>query len=127
MTMRIGNRRRLLCGAIAAAMVHVGSGNAWGHAFPVRAVPGAGATVHEPPPRVEIAFDHMLEPMFSNVRVEDAGGKQIAQAAATADRPDASVLEVKLPALSPGVYHVWWTAVARDGHRTVGDYTFTLQ
>ncbi len=40
---------------------------------------------------------------------------------------DAMLLEVSLPPLSPGIYRVIWNVVARDGHRTEGDYTFTIQ
>jgi hypothetical protein len=34
---------------------------------------------------------------------------------------------VSLPSLSPGTYRVIWSVVARDGHRTEGDYTFTIK
>jgi len=125
--MKFGIRRILICGAIAIASCLIGSGAARSHAFPVRASPGAGAVVHVAPANVAITFDDLLEPLFSTVRVEDANGQEVAKAAAAADRPDATVLEVKLPSLGPGVYHVWWSAVARDGHRTIGDYTFTVQ
>jgi methionine-rich copper-binding protein CopC len=37
------------------------------------------------------------------------------------------LLEVSLPSLPTGNYHVFWSVVARDGHRTEGDYTFTIK
>lgn len=37
-----------------------------------------------------------------------------------------TLLPAPAPALKPGTYHVERTAVARDGHRTVGDYDFTV-
>ncbi len=125
--MTIGNRRRGCCSAIVFAASLVFGDIAWGHVFPVHATPGAGAVLHEVPANVVITFDGLLEPIFSTLRVEDANGHEVAKAAAAADRPDATVLEVKLPALSPGVYHVYWSVVARDGHHTMGDYKFTLQ
>ncbi len=125
--MSFGIRRFAACAAIAIAGCLAGSDPARGHAFPVHATPGAGAVLGAAPPSVSITFDDMLEPIFSSVRVEDANGREVAKAPAAADRPDAAVLEVKLPSLGPGVYHVWWSAVARDGHRTVGDYTFTVK
>jgi methionine-rich copper-binding protein CopC len=36
-------------------------------------------------------------------------------------------LQVGLPPLGPGVYKVRWSVLAVDGHRTQGDYTFTLK
>src|SRR5262249_3664576 len=123
---RSGNRR-LMCAAIAVASYLAAIDTVSSHAFPVRATPGAGAVLRVAPTSIVITFDDLLEPIFSTLRIEDTNGKEIAKAAAAPDRSDASVLELKLPALSPGSYHVWWSVVARDGHRTVGDYTFTLQ
>jgi len=44
----------------------------------------------------------------------------------SADRERAS-LRLALPTLPSGEYRVTWQAVARDGHRTSGDYTFTIK
>lgn len=38
-----------------------------------------------------------------------------------------TLLEVSVPKLSPGAYRVIWNVVARDGHRTTGDYTFVIK
>jgi methionine-rich copper-binding protein CopC len=32
-----------------------------------------------------------------------------------------------LPALPSGRYRVFWTVVARDGHRTEGDFSFRVK
>jgi methionine-rich copper-binding protein CopC len=37
------------------------------------------------------------------------------------------LLQVGLPALTAGVYTVTWSVLAVDGHRTQGDYRFTLK
>jgi methionine-rich copper-binding protein CopC len=34
---------------------------------------------------------------------------------------------VSLPPLPPATYRVIWSVVARDGHRTEGDYAFTIK
>jgi methionine-rich copper-binding protein CopC len=100
---------------------------AWSHAFPDHESPGAGAQLATPPASVRIRFNGDIEPVFSTLRVTDTHGRQIAKAAAAKKRSDPKLLEVKLPKLAPGSYHVWWSVVARDGHHTEGDYTFTVQ
>ena len=40
---------------------------------------------------------------------------------------DGTLLEVGLPSLPAGRYRVFWSVVARDGHRTEGDFSFTVK
>ena len=40
---------------------------------------------------------------------------------------DTTLLEVSVPRLPPGKYRVIWSVVARDGHHTQGDYTFSIK
>lgn len=101
--------------------------SAWGHAFPQRAEPRVGATVVVSPTRVRIWFDGALEPAFSTLRVQHASGQPVDKGDARVDPADATLLEASLPPLSPGTYRVIWSVVARDGHRTEGDYTFSIQ
>ena len=107
-------------------LVCLGPWNAWGHAFPQRAEPPVGATVTVPPPRVRIWFDAVLEAAFSCLRVQTASGQRIDQGDGQVNPTDATLLEVHLPPLPLGTYRVFWSVVARDGHRTEGDYTFTV-
>ncbi|MBI3326806.1 MAG: copper resistance protein CopC [Nitrospinae bacterium] len=100
---------------------------AWGHAFPQSAEPRVGARVTASPSHVRIWFDGALEPPFSTLRVQNASGQQVDEGDGRVDAADATLLEVSLPPLSPGTYRVIWSVVARDGHRTEGDYTFTVQ
>ncbi len=101
---------------------------AWGHVFPEHAEPQVGATVTVSPTCVRIWFDGALEPAFSNLRVQDASGQQVDKGDVQVDPSDATLLEVNLlHPLYPGTYRVIWSVVARDGHRTEGDYTFTIK
>ena len=50
-----------------------------------------------------------------------------ARAHAYPDHADPKLLEVDVPQLKPGTYRVTWSVVAKDGHRTSGDYTFTMR
>ena len=113
----------LLCSLVLSApWPHV----AWGHAFPQRAEPRVGATVNVAPGHMRIWFDATLEPVFSTLRVQDASGRRVDRGDAHVADSDPTLLEVSLLPLAPGTYHVVWSVVARDGHRTDGDFTFTI-
>jgi len=96
------------------------------HVFPQKQEPGAGATVAAPA-KVRIAFDGNLEPAFSSLTVTDAAGKPVGAAKAAVDPQHPNVIELALPPLAAGKYTVEWVAVAADGHRTHGDYTFIVK
>ena len=72
-------------------------------------------------------FDAALEPAFSSLRVQTARGQPVDHEDGQVDARDATLLSVRLPPLAPGTYRVLWSVVARDGHRTEGTYTFTVQ
>ena len=109
------------------ALVWCGLQAAWGHAFPERSDPPAGATVAVAPALVRIWFDAALEPAFSSLRVQTARGQPIPHEEGQVDASNAALLTVHLPPLASGTYRVLWSVVARDGHRTEGTYTFTVQ
>jgi methionine-rich copper-binding protein CopC len=100
---------------------------AWCHAFPDHSEPRVGAVLSASPDRVRIWFDGALEPAFSTVRVQNASGQQMDKGNGHVDGADATLLEVGLPPLAPGTYRVIWSVVARDGHRTEGDFNFTIR
>ncbi len=96
------------------------------HVQPKQQTPAAGAAVASPP-AVSITFDGKLEPAFSTLIVTDSAGKAVQTGKAHVDDAQPQVLSVALPALAPGRYTVHWAAVAPDGHRTHGDYTFIVK
>lgn len=99
---------------------------AFAHAFPVKDTPGAGAELAQQPDTVTIRFDDELEPMFSKLIVKDTGGKQVSTGHGKVSKKNAKILSTQLPSLKPGKYHVYWSVVSLDGHRTHGDYTFSI-
>jgi methionine-rich copper-binding protein CopC len=98
----------------------------WGHAFPDHSEPRVGWTVRTPPARVRIWFDGVLEPIFSRIGVMNAEQQRVDQGDGRVNPSDNTILEVSLPSLPPGKYRVFWSVVARDGHRTEGDFPFTI-
>jgi methionine-rich copper-binding protein CopC len=118
--------RRAVRSTSAAILLMLCASAAHAHVFPQKQEPGAGATV-QAPAKVTIVFDGPLEPAFSSLNVTDAAGKQVTTAKATVDPQHPEVESVALPALSAGKYTVHWVAVAADGHRTHGDYSFNVK
>jgi methionine-rich copper-binding protein CopC len=113
--------------ALLVAFVCVPAEAALAHAFPDHSEPRVGATVSTPPATVRIWFDSDLEPVFSSITVLDGSGKRMDKGDGHVDSSDHTLLEAGLSALRPGVYRVYWSVVARDGHRTEGDYSFTVK
>ncbi len=101
--------------------------NAFCHAFPDHSDPKVGSTVKASPNQVKIWFDSELEPAFSKIMVHSADGKMVDKGDGHVDASDHTLLEVTVPPLPPGSYKVMWSVVARDGHPTTGEYSFTIK
>jgi methionine-rich copper-binding protein CopC len=103
------------------------AGAAWAHAFPDHAEPRVGSTVEVPPATVQIWFDGQIEPVFSTIRVENADKQRVDRGDGGVDPRDNRLLAVSVPPLRRGRYRVYWSVVARDGHRTEGDFPFRIK
>ena len=98
------------------------------HAFPDRSEPRVGHTLAVPPAQVRIWFDGAIEVTFSTIRVENADKQRIDKGDGHVDSTDSTLLVVTLPpSLPPGRYRVFWSVIARDGHRTEGDFQFRIK
>ena len=100
--------------------------SALAHAFPTQQSPGAGAELPKPPDKVSILFDGELEASFFSLRVVDESNHTVSKGTAHLAPKNNRMLETGLKALGPGKYHVFWSVVSRDGHRTKGDYSFRV-
>ena len=120
------SRPARLSSALGAAALLLLSSAAFAHAHLVSSEPAANAEVAAPAD-IAIHFSEPLEPAFSKIALADAGGKPAAPAASQVDKHDARVMHLPLPTLAAGRYAVHWTAVATDGHRTQGDFAFTVK
>ena len=114
-------------GIVVAAMLCFGVSPCWAHAFPDHSDPRVGHTVDSPPSSVRIWFDGDIEPVFSSLRVEDDSKRQVDKGDGRVSAGDRTLLEVSLPLLPSGRYQVFWSVVARDGHRTEGHFPFRIK
>jgi len=112
---------------ILAAALLLAPPPAGAHAFPDHAEPRVGASVSPSPPEVRIWFDGEIEPVFSTIRVENENNQRIDRGDGGVSPQDNRLLTVRIPPLTPGKYRVFWSVVARDGHRTEGDYPFKVK
>ncbi|MFM0741983.1 copper resistance protein CopC [Paraburkholderia xenovorans] len=121
------NRPRLAAANLSLLVAGLALSTAvFAHVFPQKQEPGAGATVASPA-QVRIVFDGPLEPAFSSLTVTDASGKQVNTEKSAVDAQQRAAIAVPLPTLAAGHYTVHWAAVASDGHRTHGDYSFDVK
>ena len=124
--------RRLKLGALSLVLALILIGAAFlslarGHAFPLRSEPRVGWTIATSPSKVTIWFDGELEPAFSTIAVYNSAKQRVDKGTSRIAPSDATVLEVDLPALPSGTYRVYWSAVAKDTHRTEGDFPFAIE
>ncbi|VVD74044.1 Copper resistance protein C [Pandoraea anhela] len=111
---------------MAAAIGLTGlSQGAWAHAHLASSEPAAQATV-EAPKAVRVTFDSALEGALSKLTVVNAKGKAVTDAKPELDAAR-KTLTLAVPALAAGDYQANWVAVASDGHRTQGNFKFTVK
>lgn len=108
--------------ALALRTIRVGA-----HAFVSRSEPRAAANLAESPPQVRIWFDGPVETMFLEVRVETEDKRRVDKKDARRSPGDPTLVEVGLPRLSAGRYRVFWSVIARDGHRREGSFSFLVK
>ena len=80
--------------AIALALTPAGVS---AHAFPDHSEPRVGHTLDASPPAVRIWFDGAIEPVFSQIRVEDTSQRRVDKGDARVTPADATLLAVGLP------------------------------
>ncbi len=117
----------IVAAALATAFLCALPNVSLGHAFPDHSDPKVGSTLSSSPSQVRIWFDGDLEPAFSTLMVHNADGKMIDKRDSRVDQTDPKLLQVSVPPLPSGTYLVIWNVVGRDGHRTNGQYSFTIK
>lgn len=98
---------------------------AFGHGKLAASQPAAGAVLAKAPKELRLSFNERLEAPFSKVKL--TGTQPVALPKATVDKADPKTMTVALPPLASGKYHVEWSAVTSDGHKTKGAYDFIVK
>jgi hypothetical protein len=118
-------------GAVAAAMVIAlltgTAATVAAHAFLVKSIPAARATLARVPDRVQLWFNERLEPAYSSVSVWDAAGAQVDQRDGRVSSEDPRRLEITLGPLAAGRYVVRFRVLSVDGHIVESTIPFTVK
>jgi len=109
----------LALAAVAAAL----AGQAQAHAALVKADPAKEASVGAAP-TINLQFSEKVEPKFSGAQLMKANGDNVP---VTSKASGNTIVATPKAPLKPGSYMVMWYAVADDGHRSNGDYNFTVK
>ncbi len=102
--------------------------DAFAHAHLQQQLPAANAEVNASPQALTLSFSEGIETQFSGVTLTGPQQKTVALGKPTRDESNKSQLTVPVEqALTPGEYTVDWHVVSVDGHKTKGQYTFTVK
>ncbi len=118
---------RMLSGISIAITVGLTPPLALAHGKLESATPAAGSTVEASPDALRLTFNEELVPAFSTVKVADANGAPVGMEKARVDSSNPRLLTLAVPKLSSGSYAVHWAVMTNDGHKTKGDYKFTVK
>ncbi|MCD7061782.1 CopC domain-containing protein YobA [Klebsiella quasipneumoniae subsp. quasipneumoniae] len=123
---------RLLAGrALRLSVAFAGlltAAGALAHAHLQQQIPAAGAQLAASPQTLTLSFSEGIEPAFSGVTI--TGPQQHAVATGKLTRSADNPAQVTVPVtetLPPGEYTVAWHVVSVDGHKTKGQYTFSVK
>ena len=112
--------------ALAALLIAAAVAPAFAHAELETAVPGVDSTTAAPT-ELRLDFSEELELAFTTVVLIGADGAVIESGVPALDPADSTILVVPLSSpLVAGAVHVDWKAVAADGHKSEGSYSFTV-
>ncbi|WP_265671090.1 CopC domain-containing protein YobA [Klebsiella grimontii] len=104
------------------------SAGVFAHAHLQQPLPAAGSEVDASPQALILNFSEGIETQFSGVTL--TGPQQKAIPLGKPVRSDSNKAQLTVPveqALTPGAYTVDWHVVSVDGHKTKGQYTFTVK
>lgn len=100
----------------------------WAHAHLQQQTPAANAEVSAAPQALTLTFSEGIEANFSGVTL--TGPDQQPVATGKAARSESNKTQLVVPLTQPltsGLYTVKWHVVSVDGHKTKGQYQFSVK
>ncbi|CNE96793.1 CopC domain-containing protein YobA [Yersinia nurmii] len=114
--------------ALVVLFVGLSSQQALAHAHLKVETPAADTTVNAAPEALTLNFSEGIELGFSGVKVTGPDNHAVKTGALKLDPVNNTQLILPLEnALSAGKYNVSWHVVSVDGHKTKGNYSFTVK
>jgi copper resistance protein C len=113
---------------LVAAGLAVAATPALAHARLKSAAPSPDGSVSASPTELDLTFSEGVNPRFTGVKVTGPDKAAVATGAAALAPGGDTVLVVPVTSpLAAGTYTVDWHALATDGHKTNGRYSFTVK
>nr|WP_237734215.1 CopC domain-containing protein YobA [Serratia fonticola] len=123
---KIRSSYRLLS-TIFVLFVGLSSQQALAHAHLKVQTPAADATVSSAPKVLTLNFSEGIEPNFSGVKVTGPDNAVVKTGKLDLDPSNNTQVNVPIESeLAAGKYQVSWHVVSVDGHKTKGQYSFTV-
>ena len=111
-----------------AAVLAVGlAGQAFAHAHLKSSVPADKSTVAAAPTELDLTFTEGLNLKFSGVTVTSPDKAAVKTGDAMLMQGDTVLMVPISETLAAGTYTVEWHVLSTDGHKTTGNYTFTVK
>ena len=120
----MSSAKRVLLIAIAGAFV---AGQAFAHAHLKSAAPAPDSVVKTAPTELDLIFSEGINLKFSGVKVTGPNGVVVKVGAAMLMDEDKTMMAPLADPLAPGAYKVEWHALASDGHKSKGEFGFTVR
>jgi methionine-rich copper-binding protein CopC len=112
--------------ALGLSLSFVGPASA--HAHLKSAKPALNGTVAPSPNEIDLTFTEGVNLKFTGVTITGPGKTSVkTQDGKFGPDGDTTLIVPIGSALPPGAYTVDWHALAKDGHKTQGTYTFTVK
>ena len=96
------------------------------HASLVDSFPAKGQVMTGSPAEIRITFNEHVEARYCRIKLVSGAGKNFDADRPAADKANPNAIVAAIPVLKPGTYSARWTAVGGDGHKTHGDFKFTV-
>ncbi|WP_300002646.1 CopC domain-containing protein YobA [uncultured Cedecea sp.] len=104
------------------------SSQALAHAHLKNHYPASDAVMTSAPQVITLDFSEGIEPGFSGIKISGPENNRVKTAKAQRSAQDEKQLIVPLEeTLVPGAYLVEWHVVSVDGHKTKGNYRFSVK
>ncbi|CAG9417574.1 copper homeostasis periplasmic binding protein CopC [Providencia alcalifaciens] len=114
--------------AVAVLFLGMSFQQAFAHAHLKDQLPAEGAALEQAPEAITLNFSEGIEVNFTKVNVTDENKQTIKTGKAALDPSNNTKVIIPVESkLAAGKYDVQWSVVSVDGHKTKGNYSFTVK
>ncbi|HGN0867739.1 MULTISPECIES: copper homeostasis periplasmic binding protein CopC [Providencia] len=114
--------------AVAVLFLGMSFQQAFAHAHLKDQLPAEGAALEQAPEAITLNFSEGIEVNFTKVNVTDENKQVVKTGKAALDPSNNTKVIIPVESkLAAGKYDVQWSVVSVDGHKTKGNYSFTVK